>query len=140
IMLLAIMALASGAAFALFAWRAPGLPRGGMFAPISREGALVLNNLFLAAGAATVLLGTLYPLVLEAAGGGSTSVGPPYFNLTFAPLMAVALLSLPAGPLLAWKRGDLPGAAQRLVVAGLIAAGSAGLVYAVFEPKKALAA
>lgn len=140
LMLLAILGVTAGAAFALFAWRAPQLKGGGMFAPVSREGALVLNNLFLTAAAATVLLGTLYPLILEAASGATISVGPPYFALTFVPLMAVALLILPAGPLLAWKRGDLNGVLQRLWIAALLslALGLAG--WAMFEPKKALAA
>jgi len=140
LMLLAILGVTAGAAFALFAWRAPQLKGGGMFAPVSREGALVLNNLFLTAAAATVLLGTLYPLILEAASGATISVGPPYFALTFTPLMAVALLILPAGPLLAWKRGDLNGVLQRLWVAALlsVALGLAG--WALFEPTKALAA
>ena len=140
LMLLGILGLTAGAAFALFAWRAPKLTGGGLFAPISREGALVLNNLFLTAGAATVLLGTLYPLIMEAATGSTISVGPPYFALTFTPLMLVAFLILPAGPLLAWKRGDLKGAMQRLAVAGglAIACGLAG--WLAFEPKKAMAA
>lgn len=140
LMLLAILGVTAGAAFALFAWRAPQLKGGGLFAPVSREGALVLNNLFLTAAAATVLLGTLYPLILEAASGATISVGPPYFALTFVPLMAVALLILPAGPLLAWKRGDLNGVLQRLWIAALlsVALGLAG--WAMFEPKKALAA
>src|SRR5690606_19205506 len=138
--LLAILGVAAGAAFALFAWRAPGLPRGGVFAPVSREATLVLNNLFLAAAAATVLVGTLYPLALEAAGGGTISVGPPYFNLTFTPLMAAALVLLPAGPLIAWKRGDLTGALQRLAAAGGLAILAAVAVFALYEPKKAFAA
>jgi cytochrome c-type biogenesis protein CcmF len=140
LMLLAILGATAGLAFALFAWRAPQLKGGGLFAPVSREGALVLNNLFLTAAAATVLLGTLYPLILEAASGATISVGPPYFALTFVPLMAVALLILPAGPLLAWKRADLGGALQRLWVAALLAVllGLAG--WAMFEPRKALAA
>ncbi len=140
LMLLAILGATAGLAFALFAWRAPQLKGGGLFAPVSREGALVLNNLFLTAAAATVLLGTLYPLILEAVSGATISVGPPYFALTFVPLMAVALLILPAGPLLAWKRADLGGALQRLWVAALLAVllGLAG--WAMFEPRKALAA
>ena len=100
----------------------------------------MLNNLFLTVAAVTVLLGTLYPLILEAATGATISVGPPYFALTFTPLMLVAFLILPAGPLLAWKRGDLKGAMQRLALAaGLaIACGFAG--WLAFEPKKAFAA
>jgi cytochrome c-type biogenesis protein CcmF len=139
-MLLAILGGTAGLAFALFAWRAPHLKGGGMFAPVSREGALVINNLFLTAAAATVLLGTLYPLILEAATGATISVGPPYFALTFVPLMAVALLILPAGPLLAWKRGDLKGAMQRLAIAAALTVVMALLAFAVFEPRKALSA
>ena len=140
LMLLAILGVASGSAFALFAWRAPHLKGGAMFAPVSREGSLVLNNVFLTAASATVLLGTLYPLILEAIDGSAISVGPPYFALTFVPLMAVALLILPAGPLLAWKRGDLRGVGQRLAVAAGLAILIAFAGWAVFEPKKALSA
>ncbi len=140
LMLLAILGITAGAAFALFAWRAPQLKGGGLFAPVSREGALVLNNLFLTAAAATVLLGTLYPLILEAASGATISVGPPYFAATFNPLMMAAFVILPAGPLLAWKRGDLAGAVQRMAVAAAIAVAVALLAYALFEPRKALAA
>ncbi len=138
LMLLAILGVSSGAAFALFAWRAPQLKGGGMFAPVSREGALVLNNVFLTAACATVLLGTLYPLILEAANGATISVGPPYFALTFVPLMAAACLIVPAGPLLAWKRGDLKGVGQRLAVAAGLAILIALLGWMAFDPKKAL--
>jgi cytochrome c-type biogenesis protein CcmF len=100
----------------------------------------VLNNLFLTAACATVLLGTLYPLILEAATGATISVGPPYFALTFVPLMAVAFLILPAGPLLAWKRGDLKGVGQRLAVAAGLAILCALAGWMAFEPRKALAA
>src|SRR5690606_29961345 len=120
--------------------RAPAIRSGAAFAPISREGALVLNNLFLTAAAATVLLGTLYPLILEAATGATISVGPPYFNAVFNPLMTVACLILPAGPLLAWKRGDWKGAVQRLCWAAGLALAAAVAGFFLFEPKKALAA
>lgn len=139
-MLLAILGVTAGAAFSLFAWRAPQLKGGGLFAPVSREGALVLNNLFLTASALTVLLGTLYPLILEAATGETISVGPPYFALTFTPLMIVACIILPAGPLLAWKRADLPGAMQRLAVAGGLSFVAALAGWMAFEPRKAMAA
>ena len=137
--LLAILGLTAGAAFALFAWRAPQLKGGVVFAPVSREGGLVLNNLFLTAATATVLLGTLYPLILQAANGSTISVGPPYFNLTFVPLLACAFLILPAGPLLAWKRGDLRGVAQRLAVAAGLAVACGFLGWLMFDPKKAMA-
>src|SRR6201747_805961 len=110
VLLLIILGVTSGAGFALFAWRAPKLSPGGIFAPVSRESALVLNNILLAAATATVLLGTLFPLIRQAMTGEAISVGPPYFNLTFAPLMAALAILLPAGPLLAWKRGDAYGA------------------------------
>jgi cytochrome c-type biogenesis protein CcmF len=140
VLLLIILGLTAGSAFALFAWRAPKLSPGGVFAPVSRESALVLNNILLAAATATVLLGTLYPLVREAMTGEAISVGPPYFNLTFAPLMAALAILLPAGPLLAWKRGDLQGVGQRLWIAALLALGVGLLTYAVVSPHRALGA
>ncbi len=116
--ILAILLVFIGGAFALFALRASELRQGGMFAPVSREGALVLNNLFLSVGTATVLLGTLYPLLLEALTGDKISVGPPFFNMTFGPLMIPLLLAVPFGPVLAWKRGNLAQAMERLWWAG----------------------
>jgi cytochrome c-type biogenesis protein CcmF len=117
VFILAILIVFIGGAFALFALRASALRAGGLFAPISREGSLVLNNLFLTTATATVFIGTLYPLLLESLTGEKISVGPPFFNLTFGPLMIPLLLAVPFGPLLAWKRGDLLGAAQRLYAA-----------------------
>jgi cytochrome c-type biogenesis protein CcmF len=122
--ILMLLVLFIGGALVLFAWRAPLLKQGGLFAPVSREGALVLNNLLLVVACATVFFGTLYPLALEALTGDKISVGAPFFNLTFGPLFALLLLAVPFGPLLAWKRGDLLGVAQRLMVAaglGLVA-------------------
>ncbi|NRP84929.1 Cytochrome c-type biogenesis protein CcmF [Ensifer adhaerens] len=127
IFILCILLLFIGGALSLFAFRAPKLAAGGLFAPISREGALVLNNLILTVACGTVLTGTLYPLALETLTGDKISVGPPFFNMTFGLLMMPILIAVPFGPLLAWKRGDLLGALQRLyVVAGL--AFLAGLV------------
>ena len=140
VLLLIILGAMAGAGFGLFAWRAPALSPGGMFAPVSRESALVLNNILLAAATATVLLGTLYPLIREALTGEAISVGPPYFNLTFVPLMAALLILLPVGPLLAWKRGDATGVAQRLWAAVLIAFGVGLATYALVSPRKALGA
>jgi cytochrome c-type biogenesis protein CcmF len=117
VFILAILVIFIGGSLALFAVRAGTLAPGGIFAPISREGALVLNNLLLTTACATILVGTLYPLVLEALTGERISVGAPYFNLTFAPLMVPLLLAVPFGPMLAWKRGDLYAAAQRLLAA-----------------------
>jgi cytochrome c-type biogenesis protein CcmF len=106
-----------GGSLALFAFRASALAPGGFFQPISREGSLVLNNLFLSTATATVLIGTLYPLVLESITGDKISVGAPFFNLTFIPLIVPLLIAVPFGPLLAWKRGDVFAAAQRLYFA-----------------------
>ena len=127
IFILCILLIFIGGALSLFALRAPKLAAGGLFAPISREGALVLNNLILTVACGTVLTGTLYPLALETLTGDKISVGPPFFNMTFGLLMTPILVAVPFGPLLAWKRGDLLGALQRLyVVAGV--AFLAGLV------------
>jgi cytochrome c-type biogenesis protein CcmF len=121
VFILAILVLFIGGALMLFAWRAPLLKQGGLFAPVSREGALVLNNLFLVCACGTVFVGTLYPLALEALTGEKISVGAPFFNSTFGPLFVPILIAVPFGPLLAWKRGDLQGAAQRLTAAAGIA-------------------
>jgi cytochrome c-type biogenesis protein CcmF len=117
IFILAILVLFIGGGLLLFAWRAPLLKQGGLFAPISREGALVFNNLFLTTACLTVLVGTLYPLALESLTGEKITVGGPFFNLTFGPLFVALMSLMPFGPLLAWKRGDILGAAQRLLTA-----------------------
>ena len=122
VFILAILVLFIGGALALYGWRAPLLKQGGLFAPISREGALVFNNLFLTTACATVFIGTLYPLALEALTGEKISVGPPFFNATFGPLFIPLMIVMPFGPLLSWKRGDLLSAAQRLLAAAILAA------------------
>jgi cytochrome c-type biogenesis protein CcmF len=124
--ILIILAVFVGGSLALFGLRSGALKQGGLFAPVSREGALVLNNLLLTTATATVLVGTLYPLALEAFNGEKISVGAPYFNATFGPLALALLCAVPFGPLLAWKRGDLFWAAQRLFYAagGAIIAGA----------------
>ena len=119
VFILLILCVFIGGSLSLYAFRASALKQGGLFAPISREGALVLNNLFLTTACATVLVGTLYPLALEVMTGEKISVGAPFFNLTFGPLFVPLMIALPFGPLLAWKRGDLLGAAQRLMAAGI---------------------
>lgn len=120
VFILGILVIFIGGAFTLFALRAPLLKAGGLFQPISREGALVLNNLILTVSTASVLIGTLYPLLLETLTGEKISVGPPFFNITFGLLMIPLLLAVPFGPFLAWKRGDLLGALQRLYVAAAL--------------------
>jgi cytochrome c-type biogenesis protein CcmF len=131
VFILAILVFFIGGALALYAWRAPTLRQGGIFAPISREGALVFNNLFLTTACATVFIGTLYPLALEALTGEKISVGAPFFNATFAPLAIPLLVAVPFGPLLSWKRGDLLGAAQRLMAALAVAAIGVTAVFAI---------
>ncbi len=121
VFILGIMVLFTGGALVLFAARAGALKQGGLFAPISREGSLVLNNILLTVACATVLAGTLAPILTTALTGTTISVGAPYFNLTFGPLMIPLLLALPFGPLLAWKRGDLYGVCQRLFAAMAVA-------------------
>ncbi len=123
IFILGILCFFIGGALTLFAWRAPLLKAGGLFAPISREGGLVLNNLLLCAACASVFIGTLYPLALETLTGEKISVGPPYFNLTFGPIMLPLLLLVPIGALLTWKRADLFAVLQRLWAAAALAIG-----------------
>jgi cytochrome c-type biogenesis protein CcmF len=130
VFILAILVLFIGGSLALFALRAPMLKQGGLFAPVSREGALVLNNLFLVSACATVFIGTLYPLALEALTGEKISVGAPFFNATFAPLFVPLLIAVPFGPLLAWKRGDVLGVAQRLIGAAAIGVITVAVVFA----------
>jgi len=132
VFILAILVLFIGGAFALFALRAGALPQGGLFSPISREGALVLNNLLLTVCCATVVVGTLYPLALEALTGDKISVGAPFFNTVLIPIALPLALLIPLGQMLAWKRGDLPGALQRLRLAffvGVLAFGFFGAAH-----------
>ncbi len=135
VFILAILVLFIGGALALFAVRANILTTGGLFHPISREGALVLNNLFLTTATATVLIGTLYPLLVEAVTGDKISVGAPFFNLTFGPLILPLLAAVPFGPLLAWKRGDIRAVTQRLMAAfaGALALAAVILFFAGFS-------
>ncbi len=135
VFILALLVVAIGGSLAMFAWRAPAMQPGGHFAPISREGGLLLNNLLLATATATVLLGTLYPLALEIVGGAKISVGPPFFNATFVPLMLPLLLAVPIGATLAWKRGSLLGAFRRLRLAVAAALVTMALYLVLVEPR-----
>ncbi len=117
VFILGFLFVVVGGSLTLYAVRAPSMKGGGLFAPISREGALVLNNLLLSTAAATVLLGTLYPIFLDAISGAKVSVGPPYFNSTFLPLAIPLVIALAFGPFLPWKRGDLKGVLSRLKLA-----------------------
>jgi cytochrome c-type biogenesis protein CcmF len=128
VFILLLLSFYTGGALLLFAWRAPQLQGGGLFAPISREGGLLLNNLLLTTAAATILLGTLYPLLLDVVAGQKVSVGPPFFNMTFVPLMVPLLVAMAVGPLLPWKRGDLAAALGRLKLAFALTAATALVV------------
>jgi cytochrome c-type biogenesis protein CcmF len=131
VFILAILIVFIGGSLVLYAWRASTLRQGGLFAPVSREGALLLNNLFLTTICGTVFVGTLYPLAYEALTGNKISVGGPFFNLTVGPLAMPLLIAIPFGPLLAWKRGDLYGVAQRLVAALAVAIVAMAAAFAV---------
>lgn len=139
VFILLILCLFIGGSLALFAGRATSLKQGGLFAPISREGALVLNNLLLTVACAVVLFGTLYPLAMEMLADFKMSVGAPFYNLTFAPLFALLLLAVPFGPMLAWKRGDLLGVTQRLLAAGVAGLVVVAIVWAWVRGGSALA-
>ena len=108
IYVLALLGAFTGAGLALYAWRAPRLAGGGGFALLSRDSALLTMNVILVAAAAAVLLGTLYPLFYSAAGLGRLSIGPPYFNRVFIPLMVPLFLLIGIGPSIRWRRGDWP--------------------------------
>jgi cytochrome c-type biogenesis protein CcmF len=125
VFILLLLGVYTGGALLLYAWRAPQLQGGGLFAPISREGGLLLNNLLLTTAAATVFLGTLYPLFLDVVAHQKVSVGPPYYNLTFGPIMLPLLVAMAVGPMLPWKRGDLWAALSRLKLAFLAVAAAA---------------
>src|SRR5205085_219953 len=123
----------------LYAWRAPRLLAGNPFAPVSREGALVINNLLLASGMATVFLGTFYPLFAEVWSGVKLSVGPQYFDATFVPMVVPGLVAMAIGPVLAWRRGNLAAALRRLMPA-LIGAILGPLIVSYFNPGASLSA
>ncbi len=131
IFILAFLVIVIGASLALYAWRAPKVGLGARFELISRETALLANNVLLVVAAGAVLLGTLYPLVLDALGVGKISVGPPYFETVFMPLMAPAIFLMGIGPMTRWKSAELPDLARRLRwafgVAVIAAVGSAWL-------------
>jgi cytochrome c-type biogenesis protein CcmF len=112
--ILGFMLLVVGGSLALFAWRAPRMIAGGAFTWVSRESMLLANNVVMMASVAAVLLGTLYPLFVDALGLGKLSVGPPYFNAVFVPLITPALFLMGVGPLMRWKGDSVPDVLQRL--------------------------
>ncbi len=130
--ILLILTLICGSAFLLFALRAHRFAASPPAALVSREGAILINSLLVSAAAAIVLTGTLYPIALDLLGLGRVTVGPPYFNATFLPLLAPLLILAPAAPFLAWRRGNLAAALRHLRLAGLAAllAAAATLLFA----------
>jgi cytochrome c-type biogenesis protein CcmF len=119
--ILTFLAIAVGASLSLYAWRAPKVGLGARFALVSRESTLLGNNVMLVVAAAAVLLGTLYPLLLDALGMGKISVGPPYFDSVFVPLMAPTLFLMGVGPIMRWKESEVPDVARRLRWAVVVA-------------------
>ena len=117
-----------GGALLLFAWRAPKVGLGEKFDVVSRESLLLSNNVVLIAAAGSVLLGTMYPLLMDALGAGKISVGPPYFDAVFVAIMAPGLFLMGLGPLAKWKKASLPEIGTRLRVAAVISVVSALLV------------
>ncbi len=112
--ILVFLAVVIGGSLVLYAWRAPRVGLGGSFSIVSREGMLLANNVLLVAALGSVLLGTLYPLFLDALDLGKISVGPPYFDTVFVPLMTPAIFLMGIGPLAQWKKASLPELATRL--------------------------
>jgi cytochrome c-type biogenesis protein CcmF len=119
-----------GAALLLFALRGAALEARGVFAPVSREGALVVNNVLLAVSAAVVFVGTMWPMVAEMAFGRVLSVGPPFFDAAFTPFMVALAVVLPVGAVLAWKRGDLGRAVRQMAPVAVLAVALGALVWA----------
>jgi cytochrome c-type biogenesis protein CcmF len=112
--ILGFLSVVIGASLALYAWRAPSVGLGARFALVSRETFLLVNNVLLLVAMAAVLLGTLYPLLLDALGLGKISVGPPYFDTVFVPLMTPLVFMMGVGPLARWKQTEVPDLARRL--------------------------
>ncbi len=123
--ILVFLAVVIGGSLILYAWRAPRVGLGGGFSLVSREGMLLTNNVLLIAALGAVLLGTLYPLFLDALDLGKISVGPPYFDTVFVPLMTPAIFLMGIGPLAQWKKATLPALAMRLRWAFAVSAATA---------------
>jgi cytochrome c-type biogenesis protein CcmF len=128
VFILGFLVFVVGASLILFAWRAPKVGLGGRFDLVSRESALLANNVLLVVAAASVLLGTLYPLFLDALGLGKISVGPPYFDAVFIPIMAPAMFLMGIGPISRWKKSSVPDLASKLKWAFVVSVVSALLL------------
>ena len=142
IFILAFLVAVIGSSLTLFAWRAPKVGLGGRFGLISRESLLLTNNVMLVVASATVLLGTLYPLLIDALGVGKISVGPPYFNAVFVPVMAPVLFLMGIGPFARWKEASIPDIVRLVrwaLVPAVIVAIALPLLYGSWQPLTALA-
>ncbi len=133
VFILLILVVLIGAALTLFIARVSTIRDTGVFATVSRETGLLANNLFLVTATGVVFVGTLYPLALELLTGDKISVGPPYFNQTFLPIFAMVMFAAGVGPFLAWKRGRIQDAAQRVGIATVIAGTGLAAVAVSFE-------
>ena len=138
IFILVFLGVVIGGSLILFAWRARQVGLGGKFDVVSRESLLLANNVLLTVAAGSILLGTLYPLIVDALGGGKLSVGPPYFNLVFVPLMAPAMFLMGVGPIARWKKASVPELAVRLRWAFVISVACAAVLPFVFGGWKPL--
>jgi cytochrome c-type biogenesis protein CcmF len=138
--ILGIIAVLTGLALGLYAWRAPALKTGSLFGLVSKEYAITVNNLFLAAATATVFLGTFYPVFAETFNGDKISVGPPYYNLTFAPIFMLLFVVVSFGPMLNWKRDEGAALLRRLRSPALAAAAALVLAILIFGVRHAMAA
>lgn len=139
--ILLLLAVVIGSSLTLFAWRAPKVGQGGVFELISRETLLLVNNVLLLVAAGSVLLGTLYPLLIDALGLGKLSVGPPYFNTVFVPVMVPLMLLIAVGPMARWKQADIKDMARRLrvsLVLALIAGAMVPRLMGVWTPMTAM--
>lgn len=128
VFILVLLVLVVGSSLALFAWRAPKVALGGTFALVSRESLILVGNVLLVVACASVLLGTLYPLIIDALHLGKISVGPPYFNAVFVPIMVPVLFLMAAVPLARWKQADIKDIALRMWIPGVLALVAGGLV------------
>jgi cytochrome c-type biogenesis protein CcmF len=132
IFVLVLLGIATGSALILYAVRAHKLPESPLFKPISREGALLINNLFVCTACATLVTGTLYPIILDAVGGGTVSVGAPYFNATIIPLMLPVFFIMGFAPFLRWKEGDLRMALSAMKIASALSLGTLIITFYIY--------
>ncbi len=138
VFILGILGVFTGGALVLFALRAGAMEAKGLFGMVSRESALIANNVLLAVAAFVVFVGTIWPLIAELISGRSISVGEPFFNAAFTPFMVALAVIMPAGAMLAWKRGDLARTVTGLWPVALLALAAGGLAYAMQTGRSAL--